>query len=144
MEMSHLIEDKSKLIEECYRVLKPNGRIILCDLTLQRPLTSKEIYKNQQELRILEKSFGKANLITLEQYSELFGNNKLKKIETINISKEVIPTITHWKENCEQNFHTILSHFSLEEYKSFTNSCDILSTFYNDGTWGYGIVTAIK
>jgi len=144
MEMSHLIEDKNRLIEECTRVLKPGGRIVLCDLTFQRPITPQEIYKNKKKLRILEKSFGKASLYTLDQYREIFENNDLSEIGTINVSDQVIPTLERWKENCKNNIDTILTHFEQEDYDWFIESCDILTTFYKNKIWGYGIVSAMK
>lgn len=144
LEMSHLIGDKIKLIEESSRAVKPGGRIILCDLILKRKLTAREILSMSTSLRVLEKSFGKASLWTLEEYSKAFTELNLNSIQTIDISNSVLPTIDLWKRNCKINEKKLKQIFNNKEYENFMDSCDILSNLYNNKLWGYGIIVANK
>ena len=144
LEMSHLIEDKKKLIEESTRVLKQGGRIVLCDLMLLRPLSAKEIFSMQKELRVMEQSFGKASLWTSSQYVSLFEELGLDSIEFVNISREVTPTIKAWEENCMINKNKILEVLDISHFNSFLNSCSTLQSLYENKTWGYGIIVGTK
>lgn len=144
MEMSHLIEDKQALIQECYRSLKKGGTCLLCDLTLIKPLTAKEIFTMSQELRLLENSFGKASLITLDQYQELFLKAGFAEVQLVDISQEVIPTLEAWRQNLVENKPKILESFSAGDFDNFVKSCDILEDLYQGSRWGYGIVVAKK
>ena len=144
LEMSHLIEDKKKLIEESTRVLRKGGRIVLCDLMLLRPLSAKEIFSMQEELRVMEKSFGKASLWTPSQYIDLFESLELDSINFVNISREVTPTIKAWEENCIKNKNKILEVLDISHFNSFLHSCSTLQRLYENETWGYGIIVGTK
>ncbi|MBI5542145.1 MAG: class I SAM-dependent methyltransferase [Bacteroidia bacterium] len=144
MEMSHLIDDKQKLINEAFRVLKPGGQMVLCDLTFNKYPTAKEIFEWQNSLKILEKVFGKARLDTLEFYEELLKTSGFNKIEKEDISKNVIPTIRYWKENLEKNGAEVNKSFVKEDIFNFSHSCDFLEKVYYSGVWGYGIISGKK
>ena len=144
LEMSHLIEDKASLIKEACRSLKPGGRLVLCDLTLKASLSAKEVVSIMKELKLLEFSFGKASLITLEHYKKIFETCGLEKIEVEDISEEVIPTIAGWVKNCEEKKAEIISASSKEHYRNFIESCDILRNFYKNKKWGYGVIVGSK
>lgn len=144
MEMSHLIDDKQKLINEAYRVLKKEGELVLCDLTFNRYPSAKEIFEWQNSLKILEKVFGKARLDTLGYYEKLFKTSGFIEVELEDVSKNVIPTINHWKNNLEKNRTEIDKSFIEEDVFNFSHSCDFLEKVYNSGVWGYGIISGKK
>lgn len=144
LEMSHLIRDKSKLILESCRSLKIGGRISLCDLTLQRRLTAKEIVKHHKDLVLLERCFGKARLEPLDYYELIFKNCGIEDVKITDISKEVIPTIQNWRKNAETNRKVLTTHISDQDVDDFIRSCDVLQTLYTDGAWGYGAISGVK
>jgi len=144
LEMSHLIENKTSLVKEAYRSLKPGGRIVLCDLTLKKQLSAKEVVAIMDELKLLEFSFGKASLITLERYRKIFEDCGLLNIKMEDISEQVIPTITGWRSNCFENRNAIIDVSSEGHFENFVNSCDILKEFYESGRWGYGVIVGHK
>lgn len=144
LEMSHLIEDKRKLVEESCKALKSGGQIVLCDLTLLQPLSAKEIVRMLKDLKTMEQSFGKAQLWTLEKYKECFESLDLENIKVLDISKEVTPTIQAWKANCLANKSKIIESIGESHLDNFVESCDILEVLYTSGKWGYGVITASK
>jgi len=144
MEMSHLIDDKQKLIDEAFRVLKPGGEMVLCDLTFNKYPSAKEIFSWQDSLKILEKVFGKARLDTLDYYEKLLKTSGFSKIEKEDVSKNVIPTIKYWNENLAKNRTEIDKSFVEEDVFNFAHSCEFLDKVYNSGVWGYGIISGKK
>jgi len=70
MESSHLMMDKAALIRECARVLKPGGRIVLCDVMLGHKLSFEESIRHCKELLLLKDVFGQGAMETLSFYRE--------------------------------------------------------------------------
>jgi len=144
LEMSHLIKNKENLVRESCRLLKNNGRIVLCDLILLNPLSGREIFEMSSELRTLESSFGKASLFTLTQYEDLFNSLGLKEIKKIDVSEQIFPTINGWKVNAQKNKQKITSLLGEFHFTNFQTSCNNLEDLYRNGRWGYGIISAKK
>ena len=144
LEMSHLIRNKLKLMIESIRPLKVGGIITLCDLTLQRRLSAKEIVAYHPELQILERCFGKARLEPLSYYEKAFAHCGLEEVEVTDVSLNVNPTIQHWRDNADSNRATLTQHVSDNDVDDFIRSCDILQKLYDEGAWGYGLISARK
>ncbi len=144
MESSHLMPDKARLVAECHRVLKPGGRIVLCDLMFQRYPTAREILARRDELLALEKAFGKARLDTLSHYHDLFEDAGIENIETEDVSAFVTPTIEHWEHNIRTHRERLSELFSKEQMDAFLVSCEILKDLYATAGWGYGIIRGAK
>ena len=113
-------------------------------MILKKELSIAEVYQYRLELSILEKSFGKAKMVTLENYRSFLKSAGFSNIETFDISEFAGPTLNCWKENVSKNKETILSYFSEKSLGYFTQSCEILSSFFRDNILGYGIVVAKK
>ena len=144
LEMSHLIRDKASLIAESCRPLKTGGTVTLCDLTLQRKLTAREIVDRYDDLQLLERCFGKARLEPLTYYSDVFAQCALENIQTTNISRQVIPTIEKWHNNAESNRKILVEHVSDQDVDDFIRSCEILDGLYRSDIWGYGLISGQK
>jgi cyclopropane fatty-acyl-phospholipid synthase-like methyltransferase len=144
MESSHLMRNKERLFEENYRVLKNNGRMLLCDQMLLREFTAIDVLKYRKELAVVERSFGKAKVETIDFYKAKMGERGFKDVEAVDISEQAFPTLEKWKENILQKKDRVLEHFSEEDFNSFVLSCDILMGLFNEGIWGYGLVSGVK
>ncbi|HBS85012.1 MAG: hypothetical protein A2W91_07235 [Bacteroidetes bacterium GWF2_38_335] len=144
MESSHLMPSKTILVNEAVRVLKPQGRIVLCDLMLQRPLKAREILKYQEDLKKMEKSFGQAKLDTLQVYQNIFAENNIQVNESFYISESVIKTLDCWKNNIENNWDKLSPYFSINQKTDFLETCDFLKYLYESEIWGYGIISGTK
>lgn len=144
MESSHLMPDKAKLCTENYRVLKPSGQLLLCDLILIDELNVQQIFTYRRELATLDKAFGKAKMEPLGTYRENLKNAGFKSIQTYDISENTIATLHHWKKNSLHNRDELSLLFPEGMYQTFLESCDILIKFFNNKILGYGIVTGLK
>ncbi|RJP80129.1 MAG: methyltransferase domain-containing protein [Desulfobacteraceae bacterium] len=144
MESSHLIRDKQKLFSENFRVLKNGGRLLLCDLILVNDFTFADLVKYKSELEILEKSFGKAKMETLDYYKQALQEAGFSGIKTIDISEKVMPTPRHWKTNMLRNKSKILNCIEMKQYENLLRSCDIIDAFFKNHILGYGLISAAK
>lgn len=144
LEMSHLIQDKDQLIKDSSRVLKPGGKIVLCDLMFKKPLTAQFIFENKEDLIKLEKSFGQAKIELMENYTTYLEQNGFADIEFIDISENVIDTTDSWKENITKNYGRLSTCMDKEAIENFIYSCDLLKKYYQDKVWGYGIIKGTK
>ena len=144
MESSHLMHDKRRLCAENHRVLRPDGAMLLCDLTLKRPLTVADVYHLRDELSVLERSFGRAKMETLAFYQETLRAEGFVKIDCRDISNDVLPTLDKWEENLETNRELLAVHLAEEEIDDFARSCEILRDLFLREVLGYGMVTGAK
>jgi 27-O-demethylrifamycin SV methyltransferase len=144
MESSHLMPDKARLVSECFRVLKPGGRVVLCDLMFQRYPSAREILDRRDQLLALERAFGKARLDTLSHYHDLFAEAGLEDVETEDVSALVTPTIDHWEKNIRAHRERLRGLFNDEQTNTFLASCEILKDLYATAGWGYGIICGTK
>ena len=74
LESSHLMPDRQALVSECARVLKPGGRVALCDLIRRREIPFAELRERKDDFAILRAAFGAARMDTLDQYAGLMEN----------------------------------------------------------------------
>jgi len=68
LESSHLMPARDRLIAECARVLRPNGRLALCDIVLRRQLPFDEVRRLRRPLMLLREVFGDARMEPLARY----------------------------------------------------------------------------
>jgi 27-O-demethylrifamycin SV methyltransferase len=144
MESSHLMRDKQRLCAENHRVLRPGGTMLLCDLILKRQLTLADIYGLRKELSVLESSFGKAKMETLDFYRKTMRAQGFVNIESRDISNEALPTLDRWQKNLERNRLPLAAHLDERDLDDFARSCEILKDLFSQEVLGYGIVTGKK
>ena len=140
MESPHLMPDKARLVRECARVVKPGGTVALCDLMLDAPLSWRRLHELRDDLMQLEKSFGVAQLETLDRYRAWFEEAGLRDVETLDVGALVVPTIDAWEANIRAKGDRLDACFGEDLTREFLASCGILRRLYTDGEWGYGIV----
>ena len=144
MESSHLIHDKLRLFRENYRVLRPGGGLVLCDLFLKRTFSVADIYNYRAELAKLEGSFGKAKMATMLEYRDTLDQCGFGEIEMWDVSDQVKPTLRAWKENVDLHRHSIERFLSPGDIEDFVESCDIVEDFFARDLMGYGMIRAGK
>ena len=98
MESSHLMERKDVLLAECARVLRPDGRLVLCDIIVHNPLPLLEVVKYAREFLLLDRVFGRAKMETLDLYRNLAQANGLFVESAADISANVRPTFAAERE----------------------------------------------
>lgn len=144
MESSHLMRDKRKLCEENFRVLKNGGSMLLCDLVLGRELVPRDLFSYRKEFTILEKTFGKARMATLEFYKNEMIESGFGEVEVYDISRQALPTLEEWKSNLRMHEKRIIEAVGKEYADEFLLACDITRGFFDQGLFGYGMVKGVK
>jgi len=144
MESSHLMRDKRRLVEENFRVLKDGGSMLLCDLVLRRELTPRDLFSYKKEFTILEKTFGKARMETLESYKNKMMERGFSDVEVYDISGQAQPTLREWKSNVLLHEDRIVEAGGREYADEFLLACDITESFFEQGLFGYGIAKGVK
>jgi 27-O-demethylrifamycin SV methyltransferase len=144
MESSHLMRDKRRLCEENYRVLKNGGSMLLCDLVLRRELTPPDLFSYRKEFTVLEKTFGKAKMATLEFYKEKMVERGFSEVEVFDISKQAQPTLEAWKSNLLSFEDRIVEAVGRQYVDEFMLACDITEGFIDQGLFGYGMAKGVK
>jgi 27-O-demethylrifamycin SV methyltransferase len=144
LESSHLMRDREALISECARVLRPGGRMVLCDIILRRPMDLAEVRRLRQPLKVLREVFGDARMEPLSVYHSLATDNGLDVDQEIDLTTATRPTFEHWRQNAERHREQVAELFGEDARARFVESCGILEGFWDDGTLGYGLIAATK
>lgn len=144
MESSHLMDDKGALLGECARVLKPGGRLVLCDLVLQAKLPLTRVIEFRDDFLLLKDAFGRARMETLEFYRDQLQGHGLTVDHSRDISSETLATFQHWRDNAEQHRERVEQLIGAQAWTQFRDSCDVLARFWRDGIMGYAILSATR
>jgi 27-O-demethylrifamycin SV methyltransferase len=144
LESSHLMPDRRGLISECARVLKPGGRIALCDLIRRREIPFQELKERREDFAILRAAFGAARMDSLDQYAGLMQEAGLVVDQVVDITDETMPTLDRWRATADEHRDAVVQLLGEESLATFEDSLGILEGFWRDGTLGYGLISATK
>ncbi len=144
LESSHLMRERDAMMAECARVLCPGGRLVLCDIVLRRPLPFQEVRRLREPLALLRAVFGEARMEPLDVYAELAVGSGLAVDRLVDLTERTRPTFARWRENAEQHRDLVVSLVGEQSYEQFVESTAVLTKFWDDGTLGYGLISATK
>lgn len=144
MESSHLIKNKELLFDECYRLLKPGGDIMLSDILNNKELNVLVKIKKFLPLINMIKTFGKGKAATPERLRELLHKSGFKKILAKNISNQVKPTLNCWEINIMKNRPSLSKSFNDSEIIRFEKSIETLKYFFGKDLLCYYLFHAKK
>ena len=144
LESSHLMPARDRLIAECARVLKPNGRLALCDVMLQRPLPFEEVRRLRVPLALLREVFGDARMEPLDRYEELAAAQGLVVESKTDLTEATRPTFARWRANASEHRESVVASIGQQDWQRFVEACDVLERFWDDGILGYGLLAAVK
>lgn len=144
MESSHLMPDKAAMIRESARVLKPSGRIVLCDIIMHRELALPDVMKRAKAFDLLRVVFGRAKMATLSAYREWFEQAGLEVLHCDDISRQAAPTFANWKQNSERYRDEVIALVGEGPLADFSRACDELERMWEDEILGYGMLAAEK
>lgn len=142
LESSHLMRRRDRLVAECARVLRPAGRLVLCDIVLRRPLSLAEVRELREPLTLLRDVFGDARMEELATYAALARENGLVVETELDLTAATRPTFAAWRENARQHRDAVVGLIGEADWQKFVDSCDVLDGFWGDGTLGYGLLAA--
>lgn len=144
MESSHLMRDKDALVAECARVLRPGGRLVLCDLIRWREIPFGEVRDRRVDFATLREAFGDAHFQSLDDYAALATAHGLVVDRCDDLTAVTLPTFDRWRANAETHHAEVVELIGTQGRDAFVRSCDVLEAFWRDGTFGYGLISATK
>jgi 27-O-demethylrifamycin SV methyltransferase len=144
LESSHLMAERGALISECARVLRPGGRMVLCDVIRRREIPFLELRAQREDYAVLRAAFGAARMDPLTTYAALAQEAGLEVDQSVDLSDATRPTFVRWQENVDRHRDEVLDILGAESVGSFEDSLRILDRLWGDGTLGYGIFSAVK
>jgi 27-O-demethylrifamycin SV methyltransferase len=144
LESSHLMPDRKALVDECARVLRPGGRLVLCDLIRRREIPFLELRERRQAFGVLRSAFGAARMDPLDAYVALGEAAGLVVDHTRDLTAETRPTFDRWQENLDRHRDVVAGILGERSVHDFEASLRILAGFWDDGTLGYGLLAAHK
>lgn len=144
LESSHLIRDRPALVRECARVLRPRGRLVLCDLMLQRPMPFDEIRDRRHELALLRAVFGDAHMNQLGHYAAMMEAEGLRVGTRVDLTTATRPTFEAWRENAATHRAEVIRRIGERGWSDFVGACDVLERYWDEGLLGYGLIVATR
>jgi 27-O-demethylrifamycin SV methyltransferase len=144
LESSHLMRDRRRLMAECARVLRPGGRLALCDIMLQRPMPFEEVRRLREPLKLLRQVYGDARMELMGSYSNWAQECALSVKIRMDLTEGTRPTFSRWRDNAEQHRREVVGELGVDGWRKFVDSLAILEGFWDDGTLGYGLLAATK
>lgn len=144
LESSHLMRDRPALLGECARVLAPGGRLALCDIIRKREIPFSEVRARREDFATLRAAFGDAHMHSLEQYADTLTGLGMTVRDTVDISTETLPTFAAWRANVAAHEAALLELLGQQGVDEFVRATHVLEDFWNDGTLGYGILSAVR
>lgn len=144
LESSHLMNDKGLLLSECNRVLRPGGRLVLCDIMLDHKLSLEQVIDYRDQFLLLRDVFGRARMETPEFYLDSMCKLGLLVEHQRNITAQTRPTFACWRRNAGSNEEIVSPLLGNPALLQFLESCEILEEFWDGGILGYGMLSASK
>ena len=144
LEASHLMPDRGALISECCRVLRPGGRLILCDIIRRREIPFLELKEKRAAFAVLRSAFGAARMDPLKTYVKLAAGAGLEPDHVQDLTSSTRPTFARWQTNLDLHRNRVLELLDEQSVRDFEESLRILDGFWGDDTLGYGIMSARK
>jgi 27-O-demethylrifamycin SV methyltransferase len=144
LESSHLMRDRPALLGECARVLAPGGRLVLCDIIRRREIPFAEVRARRNDFALLRTVFGDAHMEPLEDYAETLERLGMNVTDSTDITPQTQPTFAAWRSRVEANEAALRDLIGPQEVENFVEGTNVLESFWDDGTLGYGILAAAK
>lgn len=144
LESSHLMRARDRFVAESARVLRPGGRLVLCDIVLRQELPFLEIRRLRKELALLRDVYGDARMEPLALYASMARTEGLVVDQETDLTAPTRPTFARWRDNADLHRDAVVQALGEADVDAFVASCDVLEKLWDDGVLGYGLLAASK
>lgn len=146
IESSEHVEDKSLFFREAFRVLRPDGRLVICAWLAKK---DPSLWEVNYLLRPICQEGHLPSMGTMEEYKELMKNAGFQNVYFEDLSKQVKKT---WSICLQRVFKAFFNHLSFlkfvfkseSENKIFIKTIFRIWLAYQLGSMQYGLFIAIK
>jgi ubiquinone/menaquinone biosynthesis C-methylase UbiE len=144
--------NKRRLLQESFRLLKPKGELLLCDVMLKRKPNIADHADYLLRLKAgypsgyfsMKRAFGRGKTEPFALYFRELMRAGYSRITVVDISKQVIPTLRCWLSNVESYGPQIAESFTEQQLQDFVRATRLLDDLYKDDIQGYGMIRATK
>ncbi|MCU1588547.1 MAG: hypothetical protein JWN31_2040 [Frankiales bacterium] len=144
LESSHLMRHRDRLVAESARVLRPGGRLVLCDIVLRRELPFLEVRALRKELALLRDVYGDARMEPLALYASMARDQGLVVEQETDLTAPTRPTFERWRTNAATHRAAVVEALGEADVDAFVESCAVLEKLWDDGVLGYGLLAASR
>lgn len=131
------IPDKSKLISDCSRVLKPEGIVAFTNIVVRNGLT-------EQEQQRLAKEMTQPEIPSPQDYIELLKANQFIVLRCDDISEQWTNSLIHRLAMYRSLRDTTVARFGEAHFEAWDNTYDFFVSLYRDGKLGGTRIAAQK
>ena len=123
LESSHLMRARDRFVSESARVLRPGGRLVLCDIVLRQELPFLEVRRLRKELGLLRDVFGDARMEPLALYGSMARAEGLVVEQETDLTAPTRPTFARWRENASTHRGAVVEALGEADVAAFVASC---------------------
>lgn len=128
--------DRSRVLREIARVLKPGGPLVLADVVNEAPLT-------EEERALFYPALGVSSLIRIADYPEVLRKAGLEVLEVLDLSRHIEPTIAHTLERMETKREALLRFYPPEFVAGLSGAWEAIARIHAS-KMGYVLVAGRK
>ena len=159
LESIHVMPDLARVFSECARVLRPGGRIALCDIVTfgtadpyaahlrqyreagHSDEVCRRMYDATNELQ--RRAFGTGGAAPLAAYETQLASAGFTDVQANDLSEPTRPTIERWCKNAHDHAEAITEAVGAAYLHDFFYACKQMSSGWGFSI-GYVVMTAVK